>query len=102
MPLTARARARKNHGRGPKKDGRGTAPNVRAWGARQCAVGATMIYALIVQQQVAFTCATVAVFARVTGDVIQNVLDGCYWKLAIFVPVEGIFCFLIIYSSYIA
>ena len=92
----------KHHGRGPKKDGRGTAPNVRAWGARQCAVGATMIYALIVQQQVAFTCATVAVFARVTGDVIQNVLDGCYWKLAIFVPVEGIFCFLIIYSSYIA
>ena len=60
-----------------------------------------LLTALILQDKGAFITALVAVFARVTGDVIQNILDGCYWKLAVFVPVEGVFCFLIFYALYI-
>ena len=70
--------------RGPKRDGLGTAPNVRAWGARQLTVGMVLLTALLLQEKGAFTTAKVAVFTRVTGDVIQNVLDGCYWKLGVF------------------
>ena len=46
-------------------------------------------YAYLSQEPAAFTAALIALTSRVTGDVIQNLLDGCYWKLAIFVPVEG-------------
>ena len=58
----------------------------------------TLLAALLLQDKGAFTTALVAVFTRVSGDVAQNLLDGCYWKLAIFIPVEGAFCFLIYYA----
>ena len=61
----------------------------------------TLLAALILQDKGALTAALVAVLARVTGDVFQNILDGCYWKLAIFIPVEGAFCFLIYYALYL-
>ena len=73
---------------------------MRGWGARQLAIGMVLLTALILQEKGAFTTALVAVLARVVGDVLQNILDGCYWKLAVFVPVEGVFCFLIYYALY--
>ena len=50
--------------RGPKANGRGTAPNVRAWGARQFAVGAVFGFAAISGEVAAYQAALVALLAR--------------------------------------
>ena len=84
--------------RGPKTNGRGTAPNVRAWGARQAAIGLTFTYAFFSAEAAAYTAALIALLTRISGDVIQNLLDGCYWKLGIFLPVEGVACILLFLS----
>ena len=76
--------------RGPKNNGRGSAPNVRAWGARQLTIGMVCLYAFLSGEVAAYTAMLVAVTSRVTGDVLQNIIDGCWWKLAVFVPVEGL------------
>ncbi|EOD41477.1 hypothetical protein EMIHUDRAFT_420223 [Emiliania huxleyi CCMP1516] len=76
--------------RGPKANGRGTAPNVRAWGARQFAVGAVFGFAAISGEVAAYQAALVALLARCGGDVLQNLLDGCMWKVALFLGVEGV------------
>ena len=75
-------------GRGPKINGRGTAPNVRAWGARQLAIGCVFWWAVYTQETVAYMGALIALLARATGDAIQNLFDGCYWKVALFLSVE--------------
>ena len=85
-------------GRGPKTNGRGSAPNVRAWGARQAAIGLVFFYAFFSAEPAAYTAALIALFMRVLGDSVQNLLDGCYWKLGVFVPVEGM-AILLIYLS---
>ena len=69
---------------------------MRAWGARQAAIGMTFAYALFSGEEAAYTAALIALLTRVLGDCIQNILDGCYWKLFIFCPMEGL-CGLLIY-----
>jgi hypothetical protein len=82
-PICSRVRLR-----GPKRNGAGTAPNVRGWGARQLTIGMVCLYALLSGTLEAYKAALLAVAVRTSGDVMQNLLDGCYWKLSFMVPVE--------------
>ena len=75
--------------RGPKKNGRGTAPNVRAWGARQATLAVPYVFALMTGEQIAYQIALVCLVGRITGDILQNILDGCYWKVGLFLGFEG-------------
>ena len=52
--------------RGPKNNGRGSAPNVRAWGARQLTIGMVCLYAFLSGEVAAYTAMLVAVTSRVT------------------------------------
>ena len=80
--------------RGPKKNGRGTAPNVRAWGARQLTIGIPFWFALMTSELVAYQIAFLCLLTRICGDIAQNVLDGCYWKVGLFLSFEGLALFL--------
>ena len=74
--------------RGPKANGRATAPNVRGWGGRQFAIGAVFFFAYFSGELVAFQAALIALCARACSDVVQNLIDGCYWKCFLFGSVE--------------
>lgn len=82
-PNRSRARLR-----GPKRNGAGTAPNVRGWGARQFTIGMVCLFAFLSGTLEAYKAALLAVTVRTSGDIVQNLLDGCYWKLSFMVPVE--------------
>ena len=83
--------------RGPKKNGRGTAPNVRAWGARQLTISVPFWFALVSFQKIAFQIAFISLITRITGDILQNFLDGCYWKILVF-AVFWFFAFFMVYN----
>ena len=75
--------------RGPKSNGRGAAPNVRGWGVRQLAIGSVFAWAVYTQEVAAYQAAFLALGVRATGDAVQNLFDGCMWKVAFFLGVEG-------------
>jgi len=81
--------------RGFKRTGRGTAPNIRAWGVRQTAIGVGLWYGAFAGNWGAALCAIIVMGARVGGDIIQNILDGCFWKVGIFVFVEGVVALIV-------
>ena len=74
--------------RGPKANGRASAPNVRGWGVRQLSIGCVFAFAYYSGEIVAFQAALIALCARACSDVVQNLIDGCYWKVALFGSVE--------------
>ena len=61
---------------------------MRAWGGRQFAIGCVFWYALFSAEPAAYMAALVALLARASSDVVQNALDGCYWKVGLFACVE--------------
>mmetsp|Transcript_14684 Transcript_14684/g.49379 ORF Transcript_14684/g.49379 Transcript_14684/m.49379 type:complete len:157 (-) Transcript_14684:140-610(-) len=81
--------------RGPKRTGRGTATNVRGWGARQVTVSVPFWFALMTGEKVAFQIAFLCLLSRICGDYASNLLDGCYWKLAPFTVFEGFACYMV-------
>ena len=81
--------------RGPKRNGRGTAPNVRAWGARQFTISITFWAALMTYEKVAFQIAFLCLFTRICGDILQNLLDGCLWKVGLFLGFEGFALYMV-------
>ena len=40
--------------------------------------------------QLAFQIAFACLLTRICGDIMQNALDGCWWKVALFVGFEPI------------
>merc|ERR1711988_761443 len=76
--------------RGNKRSGRGTAPNMRAWGTRQLCIGVALFYGAFSGDRGSMATALIAFVTRICGDVLQCLLEGCYWKLAVFLPVEGV------------
>ena len=40
-------------------------------------------------EKVAFQIAFLCLLGRISGDIIQNALDGCYWKCGLFLGFEG-------------
>ena len=85
--------------RGPKRNGRGKAPNVRAWGARQATISVPFWFALVTGEQVAYQIAFLCLLTRIIGDMVQNAIDGCYWKVGLFASFEGL-AFFMVYSSF--
>ena len=41
--------------------------------------------------QIAFLC----LFSRICGDILQNAIDGCYWKVFLFAGFEGFALFMV-------
>mmetsp|Transcript_18392 Transcript_18392/g.54649 ORF Transcript_18392/g.54649 Transcript_18392/m.54649 type:complete len:158 (+) Transcript_18392:216-689(+) len=77
--------------RGPnKRTGRGKAPNVRAWGARQLTVSVPFWFALYTGELLAFQIAFACLLTRICGDIAQNAIDGCWWKVALFAGFEPV------------
>ena len=85
--------------RGPKSNGRGKAPNARAWGARQLTLSVPFWFALMSSEQAAYQIAFLCLLTRIVGDMVQNFLDGCYWKVGLFASFEGLALFMV-YSSF--
>ena len=63
---------------------------MRAWGTRQLSVGVGLWYGAFSGDRGSMATALVVFFTRICGDVINCLLDGCYWKLGVFLPVEGV------------
>ena len=81
--------------RGPKRNGRGAAPNVRAWGARQATISLPFWFALMTYEKAAFQIAFLCLFSRICGDIVQNLIDGCYWKVGLFLGFEGFALYMV-------
>ena len=47
-------------------------------------------FAVITAEKVAYQIAFLCLIGRITGDIIQNLFDGCYWKVAFFIMCEGL------------
>ena len=47
------------------------------------------VFALVTGEQIAYQIALVCLVGRITGDILQNILDGCYWKCGLFLGFEG-------------
>ena len=85
--------------RGTKSNGRGAAPNVRGWGVRQMAIGSVFTWAVYTQQVAAYQAAFLALGVRATGDALQNLFDGCMWKVGLFLGVEGVIAGYLIFNG---
>ena len=60
-----------------------------AAGGLEEAHAAATAAAMAAAEQIAYQIALVCLVGRITGDILQNILDGCYWKVGLFLGFEG-------------
>ena len=66
-----------------------TASAAATAGWAEATLAVPYIFALVTGEQIAYQIALVCLVGRITGDILQNILDGCYWKCGLFLGFEG-------------